>query len=357
MTTVLGWDIGGANIKLACIKGDNNRVTDVKISISYFPIWKRGKEKLLSQLTNMVSNVNEGDFDAVLVTMTAELSDVYFSKKEGVHHIIDTVDETFRGTHVLYLDVYGNLLPSNEARERYLDVAASNWFATGWLASKLASRCVVVDIGSTSTSIIPVSNGSVNALGLNDLEKLSAGELIYTGALRTNVAAIVDHVFLHGDKVPVSSEFFAQSGDVHLFLGNIKPDEYTVDTPDGRGLSRREVAARIARVICADLDLLSYKDIEDISRYVYDAQVDYIADGIKRFLAHHNNFTSDTPVYVTGLGASFLAVPALRRNGFRDIRYLSEYIGSKGAKATPAFALALMGYESMRGGVEGWMRF
>jgi uncharacterized hydantoinase/oxoprolinase family protein len=59
--------------------------------------------------------------------------------------------------------------------ERQLSVAAENWCATGWLVAQQLMDCVIVDVGSTSTSIVPVLNGKVVALVKTDLAKLLCG--------------------------------------------------------------------------------------------------------------------------------------------------------------------------------------
>jgi probable H4MPT-linked C1 transfer pathway protein len=101
------------------------------------------------------------------------------------------------------------------------------------------------------------------------LEKLVNGELVYTGALRTNVAAIVNAVPVRGGMARVSSELFATSGDVHLVLGNIGEEDFSTDTADGRGKSRAEALARLARVVCADVEMLSEGEIVRIAEHVY----------------------------------------------------------------------------------------
>src|SRR5205823_3939461 len=84
------------------------------------------------------------------------------------------------------------------------------------------------------------------------LERLLAGELVYTGALRTNLAAIAPRVPVRGGWCPVSSESFAISGDVHLVLGHLTPDAYDCPTPDGRPATAPFARERIARLVCAD---------------------------------------------------------------------------------------------------------
>ena len=112
-----------------------------------------------------------------------------------------------------------------------LALAAANWIATAPLAAHIYPDCVLIDIGSTTTDIIPIKNGKECARGRTDLERLGTGELVYTGALRTNVATILDKVPLKNRWVRVASELFAVSADVHLVLGNIDPADYTTETP------------------------------------------------------------------------------------------------------------------------------
>jgi len=351
MIKVLGLDVGGANIKAACMKIEDKALKNAKILTEYFPIWKRGKENLEKPLKALRSNFE--NIDLLALTMTAELSDVYFSKKEGVLHILNVVENVFSNIDVKVLSVKGKLLTIEEARKNALDVAAANWFSTGWLASKLSKDCIIVDVGSTTTSIIPVLNGRVAAKGMNDLEKLMVGELVYTGVLRTNVAAIVSQVPIKRKIANVSSEFFAQSGDVHLILGNIKPDDYTVDTPDGRGVSLNEAAARIARIVCADLNLLTINEVKAIAKYVYEAQIQQIVKGLRKLIKNFPSFRFK-PAYTAGLGGKILAWKALKKAGFKDLKDLSKFIGVSEAKAVSAFSLALMGAEFLEGKIEKW---
>ena len=107
------------------------------------------------------------------------------------------------------------------------------------------------------------------AQGKTDLDKLMCGELIYTGSLRTNVAAIVHSVPIRDGCATVSSELFALSGDAHMILGHITEEQYTSETADGRGKTVPEALARLARVVCADTEMLTKQEIIDIAKYIY----------------------------------------------------------------------------------------
>ena len=183
---------------------------------------------------------------------------------------------------IYVLNTDAKMEPLEIAKQLPLEVAAANWAATGWIVSKHFKNCVIVDVGSTSTSIIPIVNGKVVARGKTDLDKLICGELVYTGSLRTNVAAIVQSIPTSKGVATVASELFALSGDVHLALGNITENEFTSETADGRGKSLPEAYARLARVICADSEMLTPMEILDIAQYIYGKQLLQVEEGLSK---------------------------------------------------------------------------
>ena len=224
-----------------------------------------------------------------------------------------------------------------------LGVAAANWAATGWLVAQHLKNCVVVDVGSTSTSIIPIVNGQVAAFGKTDLDKLMCGELVYTGSLRTNVAAIVQSIPIREGVAGVASELFALSGDVHLVLGNITENEYTSETADGRGKTVPEALARLARVVCADTEMLTKKEIIDLAQFIYNKQIMQVAEGLTKVYSYTKTLSQGkVPVVVTGLGKKFLAQKAAEAVGVDSIVDLGSLLPKKAVLATPAFGVALM---------------
>ena len=365
MVAVIGWDIGGANTKAVFLRTKDDCIEELKAEVEYFPVWK-DPAKLVSVLSALKEKVSgDAEVDGIGLTMTAELSDAYQTKREGVTHVLACAEEAFADLPLFILDVDAKLRSVDAAKAEPLGVAAANWAATGWLVSRLVKSCVVVDVGSTSTSIIPVVDGRVSAAGKTDLEKLMVGELVYTGCLRTNVTAIVDSVPIRGGAARVSSELFAQSGDVHLVLGNITEEEYTTETADGRGKTRGEALARLARVVCADTEMLGEEEIVQMARYVYEKQVEQVADGLKQIYSRVKSLVAaDVPVVVTGIGKLFLAAVAARKLGVDEIIDLeklcfgdafvygmpeSPLVCGSVVKASPAFGVALMTASKLEG--------
>jgi len=355
LVNVLGLDIGGANTKAAFLKTQKGTTQELRTSLEYFPVWKNEKnqlprviEKLKARLTTSTA------LDGVGVTITAELSDAYMTKKEGIHHVLDCITAVFGDVSLFVLDVQANLLPVKDARKEPLSVASANWAATGWMISQVIKNCIVVDVGSTTASIIPVINGKIAVEGRTDLEKIGNGELVYSGSLRTNVATIVNAIPVHGTRARVSSEMFAQSGDVHLMLDNIKEEEYTVETCDGRGKTRRESMARLARVVCADIDMLTEQEIVGMAKFVYDKQVEQIAGGLNQVYERIKPLLQEKiRVVVTGLARNFLARKAAEKVGL-DVMDMSKVVGVEASVVSPSVGVALMVASRLEGKTVTW---
>jgi (4-(4-[2-(gamma-L-glutamylamino)ethyl]phenoxymethyl)furan-2-yl)methanamine synthase len=354
LVTVLGLDIGGANTKAVLITTQNGKLQSFKVAVEYFPIWKE-PQKLSSVLLMLAKQLNIGQLDALGVTMTAELSDAYATKREGVHQILASVKQAFPNQKILVLDAQSKMISIKAAEKTPLSVAAANWVATGWLVSQKIRDCIIIDVGSTSTSIIPILLGQVAAKGKTDLDKLLCGELVYTGSLRTSVAAIVDLIPVKGGVAGVSSELFALSADVHLILTNISEKQYICETADGRGKTIPEALARLARVVCADTEMLNQKEIVSIAKYVYNQQIQQVADSLERVYKKIKEQNSgEIPVVITGLGKDFIARAAAEKNGIKMIIDLASLIHDNAAYATPAFGVALMTASKLDGDLIHW---
>src|SRR4051812_24612333 len=194
----LAVDIGGANVKAAWLRGASLRTVSRP-----FEVW-RDREALCDVLREVVAEVAAGPADAVAITMTAELSDAFRTKREGVAFVLDAAADAL-GEFVV-LTTAGKLMPVAAARARPLDVAAANWVATALAVARDYPDALLIDVGTTPADVIPLVAGRVAARGRNDLDRLRAGELVYTGVLRTNLAAIAPRVPLRGGWCPVASE-------------------------------------------------------------------------------------------------------------------------------------------------------
>ena len=336
MTAVVGWDIGGANIKAARL--DAGRVQVVERA---FPIW-RDPQRLPAVLAETAARL--GHVRTMAVTMTAELADCFATKRDGVGSVLDAFRTAFPDVEPRIYGVDGRFRSADDARGCPLQVAAANWMASAVLVARSFPDAILVDIGSTTTDVIPIVDGRVVARGRTDPSRLRTGELIYTGSLRTPVCAIARSVRIGGRRHRMAAELFAVAADVYLWLGHIEAGDYTCDTPDGRGRSRAEAAARLVRMVCADLDMFGDGYVGDIARHVAGAQVRQIRAGIRQVM---RRLGGDCPrmAILAGQG-TFLARMALEGYGL-DVVDCSEALGADAARSTPAAAVAILLAEVM----------
>jgi probable H4MPT-linked C1 transfer pathway protein len=328
----VGWDIGGVNTKVARAAGGQvlaARAQPYEI--------QRDPGALGGLLRALADEVGAEPGDVHAVTMTAELSQLFRTKREGVWFVLDAVRRAFPESCVRVFAVDGRFLELEEARHAPLLVAASNWVATAQVVSEVYPDALLIDVGTTTADIVPIVGGVVAALGRTDPERLASGELVYTGALRTPVEAIVHSVPLAGGLAGVSAEGFALAGDVHLWRGDLAAADYTVPTPDGRPASPEFAGERLARVVCADRELLDDAAVGAIADHVAAAQAEQITAAVRRVVTRHPSL--DVAV-VTGLG-EFLAAAAARRAGL-VVRRLAERLGDAAARCAPAAAVALL---------------
>ena len=236
-----------------------------------------------------------------------------------------------------FFGVDGRFYPPSEVAKRPLLFAAANWLATGLLVAQHFRDGLLVDIGSTTTDIIPLSAGQVVATGRNDPERLVRGELLYTGVLRTPVFAVVQQVPLWGRWCPVAAEFFATMQDVYLWLERLTPQECTSPTADGRSLSIQFCAERLARVVCADTELLAPEEITVLARYVAQTQLHQITRAIAQVCSATG---VNGPVIGVGVGA-FMAEQAAQQLDLAFIQPV-DLLGTQGSTVAPAAAVAFL---------------
>jgi len=340
MNAVIGWDVGGANIKAALVERVDH--VDPKAIERPFALW-REPQRLTDVLVETAAHL--GPTSHMAVTMTAELADCFATKREGVHFVLASLRRAFPDVTLWIYGLDGSFHSVEAARERPYHVAAANWLASTTVAARTFADAVFIDVGSTTTDIIPIVRGRVVSQGRCDVARLRSGELVYTGALRTPICAILRSVPLCGGRHRVAAEHFAIAADAHVWLGRIDEHEYTCETPDGRGRSRLEAAARIARMVCADRETLKSDDITAIAESVARAQVQQIAVGIRQVL---RRVGVDRPheAILVGCGR-FLARAAARRLGLNT----HELTKQSAACATPACAVAFLLLERERHGI------
>jgi (4-(4-[2-(gamma-L-glutamylamino)ethyl]phenoxymethyl)furan-2-yl)methanamine synthase len=339
---VLGWDIGGVNTKVARLEGTTDGPVMRSASLPFE--LKHDTAGLTPTLTQAARVVGGLPTDLHAVTMTAELSQAFRTKREGVGFVLDALEAAFPGSMLQVYTVEGRFVGPLEARALPLSVGAANWAATAGLVARSVPTCILLDVGTTSADLIPIVNGKVVVQGHTDPERLLSGELVYTGALRTPAEAVARRVPLWGGSAGLSADGFALIGDAHLWLGRLSPEDYTCRTPDGRPPTREFAGERLARTVCADREMLDDTALDAIAGALADAQVQAVAEPLGRIL---ERWPAITCAVVAGLG-DFIAVEAAALAGL-DIVRLADRLGQS-ARTAPAAAVAWLLWHSMETG-------
>lgn len=267
MRHIIGLDIGGANLKAAHSNGECRSRA--------FPLWKH-PERLADELRMLVADWLP--CRAFAVSMTAELADCFTTKAEGVDRVLKSVEELAGETDVLVWQTVGEFVAPDVAREFPLLTSAANWHLLATYFGRLASSggALVLDVGSTTTDIIPLHDGFPIPTGVTDGERLQSGELVYCGARRTPISALADAVPFRGQSIRLSSELFATTLDVYLLLNDIAEDELDLDTANGRSATRDAAYDRLARMLCCDRTEVTWDEVREIAAYLSARQINRI---------------------------------------------------------------------------------
>src|SRR5262245_8482540 len=188
MSVTIGWDIGGAHLKAA--RSDNARIVD---AVQLASPLRLGLDAVAEAFAYAKARLGAGAADRHAVTMTGELADTFASRQEGVERLSALAVRALAPTAVsLYAGRVG-FIPPEAAHRHVEDVASANWFASASVVANTSTAALFVDIGSTTTDIVPVAGGAVAACGYTDAQRLAAGALVYTGLVRSFLMAVGSH--------------------------------------------------------------------------------------------------------------------------------------------------------------------
>ena len=246
-----GWDIGGAHLKIAKLNADGEIIAVRQIAC---PLWRGVGE--LSRACALL-DFSLGDTDAVhAVTMTGELSVIFVDRATGVREIIAQVlHHVGAGARVRIFAGYDGWLDAKDAvGAAAIAVASANWLALAAFTAELVGDGVLIDIGSTTTDIIPIINSEVHCAGRDDASRLGCDELIYTGIVRTPVISVCQSVPFRGRRQPLVAEVFATMADVYRLRGDVNEGHDLMPTADGRAKDLVGSARRLMRMLGRDLD-------------------------------------------------------------------------------------------------------
>jgi (4-(4-[2-(gamma-L-glutamylamino)ethyl]phenoxymethyl)furan-2-yl)methanamine synthase len=338
MGVVIGWDIGGAHLKAA--RAENGRILE---AIQVASPLRLGLERLAQAFAEVKAAI--GPAGRHVVTMTAELADTFASRAEGVASLSRlAARELAQGTVSLYAGRAGFISP-DQANQHIEDIASANWHASATFVGRRHDTALFLDMGSTTTDIVPVAGGAVAAHAYTDAQRLSAGELVYTGLVRSLVMAAAQRAPFAGRWTTLIKENFSNMADVHRVLGSLPDDADQMTTADGRAKTVAASRARLARMVGRDAGDADDAAWRLLAQWFAEAQIREVSDGALLVLSRAR-LPDDAPVVGAGIGNSVLREVARRLGrtyvAFETLLDVAPAARERASHCAPAAALAAL---------------
>lgn len=261
---IIGWDVGGANLKAALLDGNGELQQVLQVPCA---LW-RG----LSELEAAIDMVlKELAFKPAMhaVTMTGELVDLFANRQTGVRSISQVMDEKLTGSKWFYTGRFdvdaspagvSGFVALDAVDQHWRHIASANWLAsasyTGLQLQRLQKyqHGLLIDIGSTTSDFVLLENNQPACLAYTDASRMQTEELIYTGVVRTPLMAVAQKIRFENSITSVAAEYFATTADVYRLTGDLLAANDIVDTADGQEKTPVASARRIARMIGHDVE-------------------------------------------------------------------------------------------------------
>lgn len=243
---VIGWDIGGAHVKASLLEAG----TVIAIGQWPTPLWK-GLEHLDAAVQAARARWPQFAHAHHAVTMTAEMTDLFPDREAGVRALSQRLAALLGPAVRFYAGEHG-WLPADDAPTHWQAIASANWLATASLVAQRLPDAVLIDIGSTTTDLIPIRDGRPVPAGRSDAARLASGELVYLGVVRSPLCALARRIRFRGAAYNVMNEFFATTADVFRLSGELDPAHDHYPPADDGARDEAGSRLRLARMIGHD---------------------------------------------------------------------------------------------------------
>lgn len=342
---VLGWDLGGAHLKAAAVARSGKVVWVRQLPC---PLWL-GLEHLDCAVASVLEEQPGARRHAV--TMTGELTDLFRNRAQGVTGILSRFGRHVPASRTMvYAGTSGFFTPQRAAKNPEA-VASANWAASAQLMASRVPDALFVDVGSTTTDIVPIRDGKLAVRGHSDYERLACAELVYTGIVRTPVMALAERIPFEGNWIAAMAEYFATTADVYRLTGELPEGADQLPAADNGGKTVRDSARRLARMIGRDLESAPLSAWRQCARYLAELQVTKIRQACDRVLSRAE-VAERGPLVGAGVGRFLvkkLAAQLDRR--YRDFDSLVDAApdaASWASSCAPAVAVAVLARARLR---------
>lgn len=388
MNGIIGIDIGGANLKavrllngpLSCHQTEKQIYAPQSQAVEIpFAMWEQWQSLPLA-IEQIFERLDSNTLaDRIAVTMTGELADCFACKKEGVEFIAQAMLQAAGDRSVAFYLTDGSWYRP-PISTKYPDgrqtfeaswplMAASNWHAMARLGSRLLSQQtgLMVDVGSTTTDVIPIRSGEPCGVGDNDFDRLANLELIYAGVGRTPIISLIQSVDLPSGPISLARELFATIDDALVWTHGPADEpsaagaggdsgltlERSIDawTADRRPRTFTAAGQRLARMVCSDLSDVDDRVIDAIAKSAIGRLEELLCEAVSRQRTHFSNIEDTGRLDVLLVGQGVPIAQRLLHRKFPNLRFISfaDRVGQTCSDCGPAYAVADLLRDDERG--------
>lgn len=317
---IIGWDIGGAHLKAVVLDANGVQLHCIQLPCA---LW-RGLTELELGVKAVFNQIGLQSYNVLhAVTMTGELVDLFPNRYSGVCEIAKYAVDLL-GQNTFFYAANNGFVTLDDVAKYSSDIASTNWHASASFLAKYVENALLIDIGSTTSDIIPIKNGLVAMQGISDSSRMQHDALVYTGVVRTPIMALAQKLTLSDAveeiEMNVAAEFFATMADVYRLTDELPLAKDMAETADGKGKTQQDSARRLARMLGFDME---DKPIETWVRLAFTCRALQLKQLKAAVLKH---LKSNTPII--GAGAGSFLVKALATEMDCEYRPLSDVLKS-----------------------------
>lgn len=361
---VLGLDVGNAKLKLCLIDSPGNLdqalVVWDSLAIPFTANRPQDFEQGLPLNLALFSHLNDvllESLDAIVVCSSQAYSYPVFHL--GVTHLAQVLQDMIPDVPIYFVRADGQMTLSSELLqfppEELYGYVLTNFFGSAYLGSKMIKNGLALDIGTTTTDIIPIVDGQIDPVGLAQPHQYLAFRsehyrLNWLGLTVIPLVSLAERVCLGSRSYQMVGRDY-RTELVFAVLGQVHPDLMSRHAYGHLFPEPEDAARRLAQLTGLDAFLHTPEEVIEIAQFFYDRLVTRVSEAIQKVTEQTFGGSESLDVAVFALGEQALAQPALLKAGFKieQLRFLQYRRNDDLWSASSVFAMALKGLEHLVG--------
>jgi len=364
MTRTLGIDLGNAKVKYVALeaKDGHPQARWAAHPLPFTPqlLPDRRSDFEAGLVTTSAAFLAELGWEPASVDRVAVLTSHFYSYPSfrlGLHHTAEMARALW-GDAARLIGADGHLYAPEDclalSGQEVVRFAATKFWGSAFLASRLIGTGLSVDTGTTSTDAIAILEGRIEPQAASDpdgfnLARLESQRLMWYGLTATPL----DYAARHASAFGQAYHLYPRQGttaSLARILDLVSPELAQRHAYGGHYPSRDEAMRDLAQAFGLDRELLSDETLIELAGNLHRQLIARIAEGIARVIARAGlGQAAAIEAAVMGLGKDALARPALLACGVTQIVDLEAALDPELAAVSTAYGAALTALEAVTG--------